>query len=163
MSNDIRADIVFQPGFGTYEHFVLDVFQPLGQPPGKLFAGNDFLAFRRAEFQTLFNHYLAAFGVAHADFADHRRPFAGPFPELVDARFVAVVNFDPDFFAERRQTFQQSLDFFNICHDLFPVGFVFDYRHQNNLIRRDPRRNRHSFVVGVGHDEAADQTGGNAP
>ena len=163
MGLNIGADIEILTGFSLVKHLLLNIFQPVGNAVDKIFRGNDFFAFGSAEFQAFFHHNFAAFDIAHADFADNRSPFTGPFPEFVHALAVALIGFAADFLAERGLAAQFFLQFGDIFQNGCFVFGIFDNRNKDNLIRRNPRRNDHSFIIGMRHDYAADKTSRNAP
>ena len=148
---------------GACQHFVLNCLQLFADCRNENVHVFKVLPAVPVDFNAVAEHNGVLFQILGTDFHNQRRAFARPFPHLVDRFFRAVVQPDANFFTGKRLGLECIAQLFRIGIDGFGFALVLDNRHDNHLLRCEFRRNAHSLVVGVRHNQSADKPGRNAP
>ncbi len=153
---------VFGPiGFGSFKQRTLDFVQDPGDGFDELGALD--ALFFLVRFVSASHEHGIVRHVARADLDADGHAFLDPRPELVAALDVAVVQLDFDRSAVESAGFQFVADLSAVIqHRLWVLSLEGD-GDDDDMRGRQLRREDQAVVVGMGHDQAADQSGRNAP
>ena len=143
------------------EHAILDLCEQVGGGVGELVGGNGGAFF--GGLVAAAHEDAVSFEFSLADFEADGYAFFDPGPDLVTAAAGAGIDMHAEVLIETGLLFEALSEFFAEFDDLGSVFFFVDEGEDDDLGGCQARGQDESVVVAVGHEQSADQPGGDAP